>query len=106
TISGSLGVVMYPEHGQDVQTAMRRADVAMYAAKRDGEGFSVYATEQDQHSALRLTLSSELRQAIEDNELVMFYQPKIDLASLRIVDVEALVRWRHPERGVMAADYF
>jgi diguanylate cyclase (GGDEF)-like protein/PAS domain S-box-containing protein len=106
TISGSMGVVMYPEHGQDVQTAMRRADVAMYAAKRDGEGFSVYAMEQDRHSALRLTLSSQLRQGIDGNELLMYYQPKISLSTHRIVDVEALVRWQHPERGVIGADHF
>jgi diguanylate cyclase (GGDEF)-like protein len=106
TVAGSMGVVMYPEHGQDVQTVMRRADVAMYAAKRDGEGFSVYVSEQDQHSALRLTLSSELRQAIDGGELVMYYQPKIDLKTGHIVDLEALVRWNHPQRGVLAADHF
>ncbi|MFI5267750.1 MAG: putative bifunctional diguanylate cyclase/phosphodiesterase [Chloroflexota bacterium] len=106
TISGSLGVVMYPEHGEDVQTAMRRADVAMYAAKRDGEGFSVYALEQDRHSAQRLTLSSQLRQGIDGNELLMYYQPKISLSTHRIVDVEALVRWQHHESGVITADHF
>jgi len=106
TISGSIGVVMYPEHGLDVQAVMRRADVAMYAAKRDGEGYSVYAMEQDQHSALRLTLSSQLRQGIDHSELLMYYQPKISLKTHRIVDVEALVRWRHPERGIIPADDF
>jgi len=106
TVAGSIGVVMYPEHGQDVQTVMRRADVAMYAAKRDGEGFSVYAMEQDKHSALRLTLSSHLRQGIDDDELLMYYQPKISLSTHHIVDVEALVRWQHPQRGIIAADHF
>jgi diguanylate cyclase (GGDEF)-like protein/PAS domain S-box-containing protein len=105
-ISGSMGVVLYPDHGDDVQTVMRRADVAMYTAKRDGEGYSVYQTEQDQHSAARLTLNSQLRQAIDESELVMYYQPKISLRTKRLVDVEALVRWRHPERGLITADHF
>ncbi|HEX6511199.1 MAG TPA: EAL domain-containing protein, partial [Chloroflexota bacterium] len=71
-----------------------------------GEGFSVYASEQDQHSAVRLTLNSQLRQAIETSELVMYYQPKIHLRSQRLIDVEALVRWRHPQQGIIGADHF
>ncbi len=106
TISGSMGVVLYPDHGEDVQTLMRRADVAMYAAKRDGQGYSIYAIEQDQHSAGRLTLSSQLRQSIEANELVMHYQPKISLRTKQLIDVEALVRWQHRERGLIGADHF
>jgi len=106
SISGSMGIVLYPDHGEDVQTVMRRADVAMYAAKRDGEGFSVYAMELDQHSASRLTLSSQLRQSIEANELVMHYQPKISLRSQQLIDVEALVRWQHRDHGLMGADHF
>jgi diguanylate cyclase (GGDEF)-like protein/PAS domain S-box-containing protein len=106
TISGSMGVVLYPDHGEDVQTLMRRADVAMYAAKRDGQGYSIYAVEQDQHSAGRLTLSSQLRQSIEANELVMHYQPKISLRTRQVIDVEALVRWQHRERGLIGADHF
>lgn len=106
TIAGSMGIVLYPEHGHDVQTLMRRADVAMYAAKRDGEGFGVYALEKDQHSAQRLTLSTQLRQGIHSGELSMFYQPKISLSTRRVVDVEALVRWHHSDRGLLAADLF
>ncbi|HLG69832.1 MAG TPA: EAL domain-containing protein [Chloroflexota bacterium] len=106
SISGSMGIVMYPEHGEDVQTVMRRADVAMYAAKRDGEGFSVYSSEQDRHSAVRLTLSSQLRQAIDGGELVMHYQPKISLRTRQVIDVEALVRWRHRDQGLLGADHF
>ena len=106
TIAGSMGIVLFPEHGQDVQTLMRRADVAMYAAKRDGAGFSVYALEQDQHSAHRLAMSTQLRQGIDRGELRMYYQPKISLGSQRVVDVEALVRCQHAERGLLTADRF
>jgi diguanylate cyclase (GGDEF)-like protein/PAS domain S-box-containing protein len=105
-LSGSMGVILYPDHGEDVQTVMRRADVAMYTAKRDSEGFCIYASEQDQHSAARLTLNSQLRQAIDGNELLMYYQPKISLRTEALVDVEALVRWQHPERGLLTADHF
>jgi diguanylate cyclase (GGDEF)-like protein/PAS domain S-box-containing protein len=105
-VSGSIGIVTYPDHGQDVETLMRRADVAMYTAKRDHEGFSLYAAEQDQHSATRLTLTSQLRNSIESGELLMFYQPKISLAAKQLVDVEALVRWRHSERGIIGPDHF
>ncbi|HEU0167106.1 MAG TPA: EAL domain-containing protein [Chloroflexota bacterium] len=105
-ISGSLGVVMCPDHGDDGQTLMRRADVAMYAAKRDGSGISLYADEQDQTTATQLALTNQLRHAIEHGELEMHYQPKVDLATGRLVDVEALVRWRHKERGLVGPDNF
>jgi len=105
-VSGSIGIVAYPDHGNDVDTLMRRADVAMYTAKREGEGYSLYAAEQDQHSATRLTLTSQLRNSIETGELLMYYQPKISLSSCQLVDVEALVRWQHRERGIIAPDHF
>ena len=77
----------------------------MYVAKRGQSGIVVYAAEQDHHSADRLALGGELRLAIENNELVLQYQPKVDLIG-RLAGVEALVRWRHPQRGMIAPDEF
>jgi diguanylate cyclase (GGDEF)-like protein/PAS domain S-box-containing protein len=104
-IGGSIGVAGYPVHGNDAPTLLRQADVAMYVAKRAQTGIVVYAAEQDHHSAERLALGGELRLAIENNELVLQYQPKVDLTG-RLAGVEALVRWRHPQRGMIAPDEF
>jgi diguanylate cyclase (GGDEF)-like protein/PAS domain S-box-containing protein len=105
-VGGSIGVSVFPDHGSDPGTLLRRADVAMYVAKRTKTQLRVYAPEQDQHSAGRLALAAELRAAIEHDQLELFYQPKADLASGRILSVEALVRWRHPERGLIPPDDF
>ncbi|MDQ6669184.1 MAG: EAL domain-containing protein [Chloroflexota bacterium] len=104
-ISGSIGVAGYPAHGRDAETLLRQADVAMYAAKRTQSGLVVYAAEHDHHTADRLALGGELRLAIETDELVLQYQPKVDLSG-RLAGVEALVRWRHPQRGMIAPDEF
>ncbi|HEV7665102.1 MAG TPA: EAL domain-containing protein [Chloroflexota bacterium] len=105
-IGGSIGVAVFPDHGSDPGTLLRRADVAMYVAKRSQSEYSLYAPEHDQHSPDRLSLASELRVAIEQGQLELFYQPKADFASGRIYGVEALVRWRHPQRGLVAPDEF
>ncbi|MDQ6670338.1 MAG: EAL domain-containing protein [Chloroflexota bacterium] len=104
-ISGSIGVADYPAHGKNAATLLRQADVAMYVAKRGQSGVVVYAAEHDHHSAGRLALGGELRLAIETDELVLQYQPKVDLSG-RLAGVEALVRWRHPQRGMIAPDEF
>ncbi len=101
TIAGSIGIVLFPEHGPDAATLIRRADVAMYVAKRGSGGFAVYTHEQDQHSAGQLTLVSELRHAIEGGELVLYYQPQVDCSTGRVTGVEALVRW--PEARALTA---
>ena len=95
-VGGSIGIAVFPEHGDDPGTLLRRADVAMYVAKRNQSDLSVYSSEQDQHTPDRLSLAAELRAAIEQDQLELFYQPKADMASGRITSVEALVRWRHP----------
>ncbi|HVK55700.1 MAG TPA: EAL domain-containing protein [Burkholderiales bacterium] len=95
----SIGVVTYPMHGEDMQSLLRRADVAMYMAKRNNSGFAIYDARFDQHTAERLSLMSELKKAVEENELLLYYQPKIDLNNPDHKSVEALVRWRHPQRG-------
>lgn len=105
-ISGSVGIALYPQHGEDAHALLRRADVAMYVAKRANSGYAFYETEQDQHSLRRLALINDLRQAIDTNQLLLYYQPKVDLLSGRVADVEALVRWQHPLHGLVPPDQF
>ena len=95
-ITVSIGVATFPEHGEDADTVLRHADVAMYQAKASHAGTAVYDPEQDLNDEARLTLAGELRRAIQNEELVLHFQPKAELASGRIVGVEALVRWQHP----------
>jgi diguanylate cyclase (GGDEF)-like protein/PAS domain S-box-containing protein len=105
-IETSVGVSLYPQHGQDATSLIRFADVAMYIAKHDSSGYAIYDPGQDQHNANRLSLTTELRLAIEADELVLHYQPKIALSSGSVVGVEALVRWQHPTRGLLFPDAF
>ncbi|HEV1996617.1 MAG TPA: EAL domain-containing protein, partial [Candidatus Dormibacteraeota bacterium] len=102
----SIGIAQYPEHGRDAETLMRRADVAMYVAKRTKSGYAVYSSDQDEHTAGRLALMGELRQAIRNRQLVLHYQPKVDFRSGRTTGVEALVRWQHPVKGLIGPDQF
>jgi diguanylate cyclase (GGDEF)-like protein/PAS domain S-box-containing protein len=104
--STSIGIAVYPEHGQDAPTLLRHADVAMYMAKRAKRGYVVYAPQQDDRMAAHIELAGELRHAIEHDELVLHFQPKIDLRIGRTIGVEALVRWQHPKRGLMPPDQF
>lgn len=105
-VQASIGGVLYPEHGKDIDTIMQRADVAMYVAKQDNRGFTIYTTKMDKHSPRRLTLMGELRQAFDRNELELYYQPKISIDNERVGGVEALVRWNHPVHGFMTPDEF
>ncbi|MGZ5570833.1 MAG: putative bifunctional diguanylate cyclase/phosphodiesterase [Usitatibacter sp.] len=100
-IAASIGLACFPEHGEDADALLRAADVAMYAAKRDKVGFSVYDPAHDERRQEHLTLLGELRQAVETGELMLHYQPKMLLAENRMTSVEALVRWRHPTRGIV-----
>jgi diguanylate cyclase (GGDEF)-like protein/PAS domain S-box-containing protein len=102
----SIGIAQFPEHGEDAETLLRRADVSMYVAKRNKLGYSVYSAEQDEHSATRLVLMGEMRQAIRGSQLVLHYQPKVDLINGGVSGVEALVRWDHPQRGHLSPDQF
>lgn len=105
-IQASIGASIFPEHGKDVDTILQRADVAMYAAKQDKLGFAVYTSKMDKHSPKKLTLMGELRQGILNDGLILHFQPKISLATNKISGVEALVRWNHPEHGLMMPDEF
>lgn len=103
----SIGIALFPEHGNEISSLLRRADIAMYVAKGAGGGHIVYETEHDKHSTERLMLVGELRQAIENKqELVLHYQPIINCATKRITSVEALMRWQHPKRGLLQPDTF
>ncbi|MDT8453146.1 MAG: EAL domain-containing protein [Gammaproteobacteria bacterium] len=102
----SMGLVEYPQHGNDVNILLQRADVAMYSAKNNHLGFCVYKPSEDGHAVSRLALAAELRQAINSQTLRLFYQPKIDLSTGQIYGAEALLRWEHPERGFISPDDF
>ena len=102
----SIGIALYPVHGDDPTTLLRRADVAMYVAKRSGGGHAVYAPEQEAQTLRRSGLAGELRRSIPQGELVLQYQPQVTLASGKIEGMEALVRWNHPREGMMPPDRF
>jgi diguanylate cyclase (GGDEF)-like protein len=106
-LGASIGIALQPDHGEDISTLLRRADVAMYEAKRVGSGIETYDPERDPYSAERLKLLSELRHAIDHDQLVLHFQPKVALdATRRVIGVEALVRWQHPERGLLGPGDF
>ncbi|MDD5365575.1 MAG: bifunctional diguanylate cyclase/phosphodiesterase [Gallionellaceae bacterium] len=106
TLHPSIGIVMAPEHGDDADTLLQRAGVAAYSAGKSISGYSVYSPTMDEHSPRRLTLMGELKRALERDELQLYYQPKIDLASNSVIGVEALVRWPHMEHGFIPPEEF
>jgi diguanylate cyclase (GGDEF)-like protein/PAS domain S-box-containing protein len=105
-IEASVGAATYPEHASDVAGLIQRADIAMYVAKRGNSGWEMYDHSQDGHQPQRLSLISELRRAVDERELVLHYQPKLDLRSGQVASVEALVRWHHPTRGLVGPNEF
>jgi diguanylate cyclase (GGDEF)-like protein len=100
-LSAGLGIALWPAHGPDADTLLSHAEVAMYTAKRRTAGAQVYDASLDSVSAQSLSLLSELRQAVEQGQLRLFLQPKIDVASGALSGAEALVRWQHPQRGLV-----
>ncbi len=102
----SVGIVLCPQHGNDSNDLLQRADVAMYHAKNNRDGYIFYQKELDKHALHNLTLEAELKQVIDSNGLELFYQPKVSLTSNKVVSVEALVRWIHPEQGFIPPDQF
>ena len=105
-VAGTLGIAMYPEHGEDAEALLRRADIALYVAKHIHNDFSVYDPVYDTHSVKQLALKAELRTAIEGDQMVLHYQPKLNYKTGCITSVEALVRWQHAERGMIPPDLF
>lgn len=98
----SIGIAGFPEHGDDTIVLMRRADIAMYVAKKNNTGYTFYDPSFEQGRPSQLSLLGELRRAVENNQLSLYYQPKLNLRSGASDSVEALVRWAHPERGLVS----
>jgi diguanylate cyclase (GGDEF)-like protein/PAS domain S-box-containing protein len=106
-LSASIGIAIYPEDGADALTLLKNSDIAMYRAKTGSKDtYQFYSASKNIHSLGRLALESQLRRGIENHEFVLHYQPKVNLANGRITGVEALVRWMHPEQGMLAPNYF
>lgn len=105
-VGASIGIVIYPHQGEVVDVLMQHADVAMYTAKQGNTGYAVYAPQHDRNRTHHVTLSAELRYAIEHELMVLHYQPKLDMQTGALIGMEALVRWQHPQRGLILPDQF
>ncbi len=105
-LNASVGIAIKSEDVNDDKEILRRADIAMYHAKQHGGGHCFYSDDIDTHSREKLAIMSQLREAISENQFVFHYQPKIDLAEHKVVGVEALIRWQHPQRGLLFPDAF
>jgi diguanylate cyclase (GGDEF)-like protein len=105
-IDASVGIALFPEHARDALGLLQRADVAMYEAKRMRTGHEVYLPARDRHSRQRLALIGELHGALQAGQLMLHYQPKVNLRTGAVGGVEALVRWEHPERGLLGPSHF
>lgn len=105
--TASIGIALYPEHGEDAHTLTKNADIAMYLAKEAGKNdFRFFSADIKTQSIERLMLETGLRQALEQGELELHYQPKISASSGEVIGVEALVRWRHPDHGLLSPGQF
>lgn len=105
-VHANIGIVHFPEHGEDVDTLVQKAGVALYMASRNTLGYSVYEPSFDEHSPRRLTLMSELRYALDRGQLELYYQPKVAIQSETLYGAEALVRWHHPKHGFISPAEF
>jgi diguanylate cyclase (GGDEF)-like protein/PAS domain S-box-containing protein len=105
-VEASIGIALFPEHGEKVDRLLQRADVAMYVAKRTGSGFALYDVRHDENTPARLSVVSDLRQALGSGELRVYYQPQVELAGGRVSGLEALLRWQHPRHGLLHPDGF
>ena len=105
-VSCSIGVALIPDDGNEASLLLQHADVALYAAKRAASGVALYQEADDPSSLSQLTLVTDLRRAIDADELTVHFQPQVSLGSMQVVGYEALVRWLHPERGLLMPDEF
>ena len=106
-IKTSIGIALYPQDGKDIGTLLRNADIALYRAKEHGNNhYQFFSADLSKRAFQRLDLENSLKHAIENNELVVYYQPKIELSTNKAKGMEALVRWQHPEKGLIPPDKF
>ncbi|MEW6325254.1 MAG: EAL domain-containing protein [Nitrospirota bacterium] len=105
-VETGIGIAIFPSHAGDPDNLLQKADVALYAAKKEGSGHAIYAPHLDPHNPRRLSLLGELRDAIRAGQLILHFQPKLHLLSGRIVGAEALVRWQHPSLGLIPPGEF
>ena len=105
-VEASAGLAIFPQDGTSTELLLQRADIAMYVAKTTHTRVTRYDGRLDEHNPRKLALLAELRRAVSEDELVMYYQPTVDLLSGDVLGVEALVRWRHPVEGLLAPDQF
>ena len=106
SINASIGIALYPDHGDDVSSILCCADIAMYEAKRNKADSLIYDSGMGEHSVDKLALTTELKEGLKNNELVLYYQPKVNTITSEIVGVEALARWPHADRGMIQPDMF
>ena len=107
TVSPSIGISLYPEDGKDYLTLLKNADIAMYHAKKSGgNNFQFFTHKLNEMAHERFAIETELRRALEQNEFVLYYQPKVDLVTGRFSGMEALIRWQHPSRGLILPESF
>ncbi len=106
TVGHSTGIALFPEHGLDEETLLRKADVAMYTAKSNGSGYAFYSEGLQQANLDQVMLMGQLRSAMKNGEIELYYQAKVDMETKIVAGMEALVRWRHPKRGLIFPDEF
>jgi diguanylate cyclase (GGDEF)-like protein len=105
--TGSIGIAVFPQDGMDAETLLKHADMAMYSAKEDGKNrYQFFSASTNRATTAVLALESQLQKAMENNEFVLHYQPQLDLDSNQVIGVEALVRWNHPQRGMISPAEF
>lgn len=106
-ISASIGIAVFPEDGKDTQTLMKNAEIAMYRAKHNGKNnYQFYDANMNVHTIERLAFEAQLRRALDHREFVVYYQPKVDVRTGKVLGAEALVRWQHPENGLLYPNDF
>lgn len=106
TLNATLGIALYPDHGESAGSLLQHAEVAMYLGKQQRSPYALYRPELDRHSLLRLALMSELKGAVEDGQLSLYFQPKLNIRARSLYGVECLVRWIHPVHGFIPPDEF
>ena len=106
-ISASIGIALYPEHGKDMATLLKSADTAMFFAKEAGKDqYKIYTTTMKEKTLCRIKMMHQLRSVIQNNELLLYYQPQVDLKTGKVIGAEALIRWMHPQKGFISPNEF